>query len=454
MVQGLIFKDLIACSSFWGFAFASRWLCLRKKLRDLAYGLLISMPLCANGQTNFQRPPIDYYTAKVNDAVTQLYQEIQSGRRSLTWDEKTGWLKSLLNELDVPTSSQTLVFSKTSLQITRISPTRPRAIYFNDDVYVGWVQNGTIEISAVDETQGPIFYSLKQDPNRIVLKRDDGQCMACHASSRTKNVPGYLVRSVFSDHDGTPFYGLGTTTTDHTTPLEKRFGGWYVTGTHGEMRHRGNVIAKKDADPESDLDRGANKTSLRGMFNSAAYLTDSSDIVALMILEHQTQMHNVITRANYEARMAAHHDASMNRLLKRPKGFVSDSTKRRIASAGDKLIDYLLMKDAITFTSPITGTSAFAKEFQQAGKSDRGPSLRELDLKTRLFKYPCSFLIESESYAGLPVPMRDYIEERLARILDGRDQSGDFEYIDSESSKVIRKILSDSNPGFAARLRD
>lgn len=409
----------------------------------------------AVAQTDFDQPPISYHTAPVNDVIDQLKQDIESESETLTWDEKNGWLSSLLKKLDVPVSSQTLVFSKTSLQISRITPERPRALYFNDDVYVGWVQNGdVVELSAVDPQQGPVFYSVRQkrdEPPQI--HRDRGHCIVCHASSRTQSVPGYLVRSVFPSKNGTPHYGLGTTTTDHSTELKKRFGGWYVTGTHGSMRHLGNSIAKEDSRAPIDVEVGANLNTLNDLIDTDPYLTDSSDIVALMVLEHQSQMHNLITRANYEARRAKHQDEIMSKLLERPEDHVSDSAKRRIASTGDKLLKYMLFDEEFAFTSPVAGTSSFVRDFESRGSKDsRGRSLREFDLETRLFKYPCSFLIHSTSYAGLPPVVRDHVEHRLATILMGRDSSGEFDFLAAADRKAIREILTDTLDGFRERI--
>ena len=429
-------------------------------VRLLAAGFAIAvwwgfLSMTVTAQTaDFEREPILYHTTPVNDAVARLNKQITAGDKTLQWDEKTGWLKSLLGALNVPESSQTLVFSKTSLQLSRISSRRPRAIYFSDDVYVGWVQNGgVIEVSAVDQHQGPVFYSIPQTSDEFTIRRDKGECLSCHASAKTKSVPGYLVRSVFPGPDGTPHYGLGTTTTDHSTPFKDRFGGWYVTGRHGEMPHRGNAIADEESDPPIDPKPGANRTTLDGLVRTEPYLVQSSDIVALMILEHQSQMHNLITRANYESRMAAHHDKAMNRLLKREDDYVSDSTRRRIKSAGDKLLAYMLMSDEWPLTSPVQGNSEFQKVFEASGKRDRrGRSLRQLDLEKRLFKYPCSFLIQSDSYRGMPEDMREYVESRLADILTGRDGSGQFEHLSQSDRKAILEILSNVLPGFDERL--
>ncbi len=411
----------------------------------------------ARAQTDYEKEPINYYTAPVNDPVQRLQQAIEAGERELQWDTKSGWLPSILESLEVPVSSQTLVFSKTSLQLTRINPMRPRALYFNDDVYVGWVQQGDVlEISAVDPQQGAIFYTVAQERQpgkQPAIKRDQGHCAVCHASSRTENVPGFLVRSVFPGRSGTPLYGLGTKATDHSTPLEERYGGWYVTGTHGSMRHLGNSIASDSRRPPIDTAEGANLTSLSDRVDSDPYLTDSSDIVALLVLEHQAKMHNLITRANYEARRCVHQDKVMNRLLEREENHQSDSSKRRIAAAGDDLLRYMLFVDEYPLSSPVKGTSDFQHDFESAGIRDaKGRSLRQFDLQTRLFKYPCSFLIYSESYRGLPDSIRDYVENRLAEILSGRDASEDFASIDASSKTALREILSDTLDGFAARL--
>jgi len=430
-------------------------------LNSLAWGSLawfsvLAVACSVKAQSDFDGPPIHYQTAPVDDAIARLKRALDQGETSLTWDPKNGWLSSLLEELQVPISTQTLVFSKTSLQLSRITPQKPRALYFNDEVYVGWVQHGDVlELSAVDPMQGPIFYTISQSSDRAEITRDRGQCIVCHASSRTQNVPGFLVRSTFPGRDGTPFYGLGTQTTDHTTPLEDRFGGWYVTGQHGSMRHNGNAIAKEDARPAIDRDQYPNLERLDELFDITPYLSSQSDILALMVLEHQSQMHNAITRANYETRMAIEQDKMMNELLQRGENYISESRQRRIASVGDNLLKYLLFHDEFPLTSPIVGDENFQAEFRALGRTDsQGRSLRDFDLQTRLFKYPCSYLIESESYQSLPQTTRDYIEDRLAAIIAGQDERDDFKHLDRATRIALGEILTEMLAGFRERLRD
>lgn len=420
--------------------------------------LVLSTSGEVSAQLEFEGAPINYATAPVRDAVALLQEKLDQGEASLTWDEEHGWLPSVLEQLNVPQSSQLLVFSKTSLQLRRIMPSRPRALYFNDETYIGWVQRGdVVEVSTVDPEQGAIFYTLKQQISESPkFVRDRGQCLICHASSRTKGVPGHLVRSVYPSRDGQPHFGLGTITTDHATPFEKRFGGWYVTGTHGGMRHLGNAIADDNRKDPIDPEPGANLASLGRLFRTSPYLQQTSDLVAMMVLEHQAQMHNLITRASFETRRAKHHDDVMNAALKRPKDYCSDSTGRRIASAADKLVEYLLFKDEFRLTSPVSGVSGFADEFSTRGPRDsQGRSLREFDLETRMFKYPCSFLIYSEAFDALPPATLDVVYTRLLDVLsDSSEPASDdaFAHLSRADRIAIREILAETKPGFRERI--
>ncbi|PAY19549.1 hypothetical protein CKO51_10545 [Rhodopirellula sp. SM50] len=405
-------------------------------------------------QGNFEREPINYLDAEVNDPVAQLSKKLESGEATLRYDDQFGYLQSVLEALDVPASSQTLVFSKTSLQLHRISPRRPRALYFNDDVYVGYCQNGDVlEFAATDANQGAIFYTLKQSDrdDQPSFVRDRGNCLSCHASSRTQGVPGYLIRSVFSDPAGRPKLGSGTFLTDHTSPFEQRWGGWYVTGKHGAMRHMGNTICEGD-EYTFDRDPGANQSDLDEYIDTDDYIAPHSDIVALMVLEHQTQMHNAIAAANYETRQALHQSYQMNELLERPKDHISESAQRRIAASADRVLRYLLMVDEFQLTDTVKGASDFEAEFASRGiKDSRGRSLRDFDLQTRLFKYPCSYLIHSPAFDALPKQVREQVVARLFAILEGRDDSPDFEHLTPKMRRDILEILVDTKPEFSGR---
>lgn len=408
----------------------------------------------AFGQSlDFDGPPIQYAATESKDPIAQLISQIASGEIKLRHDADFGWLPSLLETLDIPVSSQLLVYSKTSLQIRKINPSNPRAIYFNDNIYVAYIPHADrIEVAAVDEDLGAVFYALEANATAeemaTAISRDNS-CLSCHGTRKTQSVPGFLVRSVFATKTGQPRFEMGTTTTDSTTDFKDRFGGWYITGKHGDMRHRGNAFIDQKS-TELDLDPGANLMNLPARVSDKRYLTQSSDIVAMMVLEHQAQMHNAITKAAYTARQTKHQDDIMNEVLERDADFVSASTKRQIKSAGDNLIDHLLFKNEFQLTSAIKGSSSFKTEFEKLGPFDEANrSLRQFDLERRMFKFPCSYLIYSSSFDALPQPILDYVLDRLHTILkNDSNGTGDFAYLDRSDRLAIFEILTATKPAF------
>ena len=408
-------------------------------------------------QDDFEREPIAYRSTSADNVVTALQQRLDRGELRWRWSEDHGYLPALLGALDIPVSSQVLVFSKTSLQRERIGPKTPRAIYFNDDVYVGFCLGGEVmEVSAADPRLGTVFYTLEQEPTekpRFLRQWDN--CLSCHATSATGGVPGHLVRSVFPDRRGIPILSLGSYRTDHTSPLQERWGGWYVTGTHGRQQHMGNwVIENKQAVELSDNQAGQNVTDLRSFFTIGRYLAPHSDIVALMVLEHQTECHNRLTRALYETLQALHYEETLNRELGEPAGKQWEGARRRIRTAGEKLVQYLLFCEEAALSEPIRGTSGFAEEFARRGPFDRrGRSLRQLDLHRRLFKYPCSYLIYSRSFRELPAQVKSYVLQRLHEVLSGQDRSAVFAHLSAADRQAIDEILQDTLPEYQAVAR-
>lgn len=412
-------------------------------------------PTCRTtwGQSFFEQEPINYHTAPVNDPVARLQKAMAEGSVNLEFDDRHGYLKSVLESLHISPSSQMLVFSKTSFQLSRISPSTPRALYFSDDVYIGWVQGGeVIEVSAVDARQGTIFYTLAQKESTSPrFSRDRGECLSCHASSRTRDVPGSLVRSVYPSPTGQPHFDAGTFHTNHSSPFAERWGGWYVTGTHGAQRHMGNAIASDANDPEQlDKETHANLKELGKLVDTSAYLTPHSDVVALMVLEHQTDMHNLITRANYDTRRALRDAAVLNEMLDEPDDRISPSIRRRIANAGEKLLKYMLFVDEAALKDTVQGTSAFAAEFSSLGPRDsQGRSLRQFDLRRRLFKFPCSYLIYSDAFDGLPEQVKHHVYDRLRAILTNSDTSEDFSHLSAADREAIIEILQETKQDLA-----
>lgn len=413
-------------------------------------------PALTLAQDDFERAPIEYSVKQPANRVSELQAKLDRGETKLEFDKELGYLKSVLAALEIPVESQSLVFSKTSLQLRRISPHTPRAIYFSDDLYVGFCRAGDVmEVSVADPQLGAVFYTLDQrapdQPPKFQppkFQRQTDSCLVCHSSSRTGGVPGHLVRSLFVDQGGQPVLSAGSRTVDHTTPIEHRWGGWYVTGEHGAQKHLGNFIATRDVEPNKiDNTAGHNATSLEKRFATEHYPSAHSDIVALMVLEHQTLVHNCITTANFTTRQALAYDEEMGKVLEKKSGERLESTTRRIASAGDKLIDALLFVEEAPITSPIRGTSGFAEKFQQKGPHDaKGRSLREFDLTKRMFKYPCSYLIYSEAFDALPLEMRHYLAERLKAILSGRETAKRFDHLAPGDRQAIFEILNETKP--------
>src|SRR2546423_11292186 len=229
----------------------------------------------------------------------------------------SGAIQSQKEEKRCPPPKQRSRFrSKTSFQASRISPRIPRALYFNDRVAVGWVRGGdVVEIASVDPRQGVVFYTLDQERSASpqIVRRDE--CLQCHAAGSTLGVPGFLVRSVYPNSSGMPLFHAGSFITDHRSPLSQRWGGWYVTGTHGSQTHMGNMVYEDAGTPTPATAQGGNVTDLAGRIDTGAYLSPHSDIVALMTLEHQSRMQNLITRVSYETRMALNSQKAINEAL-------------------------------------------------------------------------------------------------------------------------------------------
>ncbi len=394
---------------------------------------------------DIERDPIHYGSAPVHNAISRLQHSLASDETTLPYDGNFGYLPGLLSVLNIPQSSQMLVFSKTSMQRQCITARTPRAVYFNDDNYVGYCQDGAVlEILSVDPQLGSVFYTLDQEKaDKPHLKRQDDTCLICHASSQNQGIPGLLLRSLYADAEGFPLLNLGGYRTDQTSPLKQRWGGWYVTGTTGKQRHMGNLIAHgKHTPAELDETANPNVAKLDPWLRPSDYLTGQSDVVALMVLAHQTEMHNRITRANYLTRIALFDEAELNKALGQPVAPRSDLTTRRIKSACEPLVEYMLFSGEAELTDKIHGASGFAEQFVKPGPRDgRGRSLRDLDLAKRLFAYPCSYLIYSESFDALPDAAKEYVLRRLWEVLSGKDQSQEFAHLSAADRRAILEIL-------------
>jgi hypothetical protein len=378
-----------------------------------------------------------------DDPVARLQKQLDRGDTTLDY-RPGGWgyLPSLLKLLDVNVDSQVLVFSKTSFQAPLIGPKKPRALYFSDNVYVGYVQGGPVmEFIGVDPAQRINFYTLDvRKSERPHFERQDEKCTNCHTAGP---MPRLEVQSTIPEADGSPLVLIGETTqptdTDDRTPLEKRWGGWYVTGTHGSQHHMGNAVAPDLFHP-FDLETAGtqNVTSLAGKIDTARYLAPTSDIVALMTLEHETRMTYLITNVSRVFTAA----------MPPGGGEMSKKNAGEFDAAVDEMVTYMLFADEAPLLDPVKGVSTFSETFPRRGPRDRrGRSLRDLDLKTRMFRYPLSYMIYSELFDHMPDGARRRVYQRLYDVLSGRDTRPRFARLSWEDRENIREILKDTKSG-------
>lgn len=404
----------------------------------------------AQNQYFYEKAPIKYLDTDPVDAVTKVDDRIRSGELKVEGPARDQ-LRVLLRELKVPEASQVLVFSKTSLQEDRISPKNPRAIYFGDDVYVGWSQGGSFEVVGIDASLGPVFYLYDPNSNPQPEYRfvRDTDCLRCHGTFYTDRVPGLFVRSVFVSDGGFPLPQTGSTTVDHTVPFEDRWAGWYVTGRHGKARHLGNIFASKvNGELVLDREKGANIEDLSKFCDTSRYLAPGSDIVALMLLEHQCAVQTALTAADYSVREALYRQGreSGDPMPAEPEG----DTVRWFDEASEKVMNALFFqKEAPLPEGGIQGNAAFPAAFAaSAVKTKAGQSLKELDLNTRLLKRRCSYLIYGTTFRNLCPPFKKRLIASIRQVLEGKDAAHRYEHLTADERAEILAILKETHPDF------
>lgn len=379
-----------------------------------------------------EHPAIQYEKTASNDAVSRLSDDWNSGRRIPSWQENGfGYLPGLLKELSIPVDSQALVFSKTSLQAANISPWNPRAIYFSDEVSVGWIPGAArIEMIALDPSLGPVFYTLDAHQQEQPRLRRQQNCLSCHQGPATLGVPGIFVGSVFPNALGNPSR-LGSIITDHRTPFADRWGGWYVHAKKGQQSDRSNAFALDPSDPDA-LNQPANglgtinQQQLPRKIDAGKYLKPTSDIVALMTYEHQTLATNLLTRLQWEARLGK-------------------NTEARI----QEIVNVLLFAGEAPLIEPIQGVSSFSDTFPQNGPRDsKGRSLRDFNLRTRLFQYPLSYLIYSPQFNALPLQVKSDVSARILKVLQAKEDLPAYPSLTQDVRITILEILKETKSDF------
>ena len=411
--------------------------------------------LRAQSEADYERPPISYSTAKPRDALTALQQRIAAGDIKFAGDDAR-IVRALLAALKVPVESQVLVFSKTSLQRGRISPQRPRALYFSDSMYVGWVPGGLVEVTAIDPELGPVFYAfdLPETRGQPPQFARDSDCLRCHGGTFVREVPGVFARSVFPSTTGEPLLRYGTQIVDDETPFVERWGGWYVTGYHGTESHRGNTFGSERGDQLVFAPVESRPDTLKEFFDTAEYLAPTSDVVALLVFEHQMGVQNALTRAGFAARRMIAYQHGLQTSFKEPVTDepAYDSVKSVFASSVEEVVDRLLFRRAAPLPEGVDGSEAFRKSFaQDAPRSRAGHALKDLQLRGRLFASRCSYLVYSATFRALPAPLKNRILDRLRAALLSRDPKDRYAYLEPEEKARIYEILGETHPDARAR---
>ncbi len=409
-----------------------------------AMGQLTERPLAGA----LAHPTIGYYTRPAHDLIGALNQQIADGSARVAFDEQTGYLRSVLDALHVPAASQMLVMSKTGIQALYTSPQNPRAIYFNDAVTVGYIRGAPLlELTVQDPEQGVLFYTVEQKAQARPIFERRPACLSCHQTYSTLHVPGLLARSVFMAPDGLPLGQFGSYDADDRTPYRRRWGGWYVTGADAAIGHIGNAVVtdreKREAIvSDSTLHRIAPDT----LFDGTGYLSAKSDIAALMVFQHQAHMTNLITRLGWETRMAAYSrpEKTGENAESADKRFSATSPRSPVFSEEplkdtvDELVDYLLFVDEPPLPASIKGSSGFAETFAAQGSADaNGRSLRHLDLDRRLMRYPCSYMVYSAAFGGLPADAKTAVYVRMWDILSGGDTREKYRGMAADRQAIV-----------------
>jgi hypothetical protein len=404
-------------------------------------------------------PYIGYSGTPQHNDIARLIGRMESGKVRLAYSEPRGYLDSVLKALRIDPNSQVLVFSKTSLQADIISPQTPRAIYFNDDTYVAWIEHSSlIEIATMDGLMGTVFYTIGDKPAEAVhVERETTRCLACHDTFSLSGggVPNFLFLSAYTRNDRGILTDDVAEATSDATPLANRWGGWYVTGNTGDTAHLGNILPTTAAGgvlPPSAA-RPHDRATLDGFFDTKIYPADTSDVVALLVLQHQVDVHNLIIHANYKSRSLLERYRSGSSTAALGWDQLPSPVQRHFAELLEPLVRGMLMVGAAPLPRSIQGSSGFAQSFQARGPRDpQGRSLRDFDLHTRLFKYPLSFLVYSEGFDFLPLAAKQYVYRRFDEILTGRDASATFANLSASDRRAILEILSATKPDFARSL--
>ena len=383
----------------------------------------------------FADAPHDYWTRPLTDEVTRFVERLNAGTAAMDATGEKAYLLSLLKELDVPASSQLLVYSATSLQGGLIRAANPRALYFHEEVYVGYVPGGKLELASIDPEAGAVFHILTRPNGGQARVERTNRCMNCHAGNPMHRLPGFFTESVIATTTGASLDGFRRDLVGHTVPLADRFGGWHVTGPQAREFPLANLLGAAD---------GANIRRIKNppgtMFDWGRYPVETSDLLTHLVHEHQLEFHNLVTLAQYRAREA-----------KNGKAGSSTEAAASLNAIARELVRYILFAGEAKLPSGgVVPEGAFANDFLARKKAGSGgQSLRDLELRTRMFKYRCSYMIYTKAFAALAPEVKDRVLAGLRSALSDKGLP-EFSYLPQEERRTIRKILNETLPGLPA----
>ena len=417
-------------------------------MRALVVSLLLCSTLTGFSQfyNDYELEPHGYFSKDAKDPVTLLMKRVQRGEVLIKEPNGKPLVERLLRELGLNKDTQVLVFSRTSLQRREVSYSNPRALYFNESVYLGWMPNGRIEIASFDPELGPIFYFQREldDASSPLLARTRS-CLGCHAGDATNFLPGSLGRSVYPDKSGRSLRSIDDyRRSGHHIPLHDRYGGWFVSGNHGAMRHMGNAIASREGGKITiDREQFANLEKLDRFFSTEAYPAPGSDIAALLVFDHQVTMHHRLVEAAYRARQSLFDsklDPKETDVSKLSKGRSTDE----FLEGRDKVVDYLLFRDE-TPIPKVSCDPAFRRAFSANRIADsRKRSLKDLRLDGRIFENRCSYMIYSPTFDQFPPMLKGAIYARIHEILTSPKPVEGFDYLGKDEKRRILEILDET----------
>lgn len=393
----------------------------------------------------YEESPIRYSRRTPGDIAADWRRSLPMGEPEFDQSSPKAFLRSVLDELGISPESQLLVFSTTSFQNKKIDGARPRALYFNENHYVGFVQGGPLELVTTDSRMGLNFYTMTvPKPNDLrgpTLHRDPA-CITCHAGNSQSDFPGLMALSVFSTEEGSQVLQGTTHVVDDTLDVANRWGGWYVTGKTGGARHRGNAYyvptSDREADPAIDKDFGLTVNELSGLLDMKPYLAKTSDVVALLVFEHQIHAHNQLVEAFGRSRIAIYADDEYM-----AGGELQPKTLAVMDDEIEDLLDVMLFTEEADLSEhQVEGSTAFQTAFKENALTDKeGRSLKDFELDGRLFEHRLSYMIYSEAFGHLPDQFQERFFARLDEVLDGSPEEDRFTHLPVEERQAIRSIL-------------